>query len=79
MVARDVVMELFPKLFNIVDPWLIGRLEEYFELRVMFQPSLRQVRFMDDVVIGDEDDFSGTSVGPLEMLQKTQEQIGILA
>lgn len=79
MVARDVVMKLFPQLLDIVDPRLISGLKQYFELGIMFQPGLRQVRFMDDVIIGDENDFSGAAVSTLEMFQEVQEQVCILA
>ena len=79
MIACDVVMELFPEFFNVVYPRLIGWLKKHVELRMMFQPSLGEVGFMDDVIIGNEDNFSGTSVGALEMFQQTQKQIGIFA
>lgn len=68
VVASDVVMELFPEFFDIVHPRLIGRLEKYFELWIMVHPGLCQVGFVDDVIIGDEDDFSSTSIGPFEVL-----------
>ena len=63
MIACDVVVKLFPKFLDVVYPGLISRLEKYFELRVMFQPGEREVGFVDDVVVGNEDDFPGTSVG----------------
>ncbi len=54
MVACDVTMVLFPEFLDVVHPGLIARLEKDVELRVMFQPGLRQVGFVDDVVIGNE-------------------------
>ena len=67
VVSRNVVMELFPEFFDVVNPRLIRRLEQDLELRIMVQPGLCQVGFVDDVVIGNEDNLSGTAVSAFEV------------
>ena len=68
MVASDVVMELLPKFLDSIDPRLLRRLEKDMELRIVFQPGVRQVGFMDNGVIGNKDNFSGTAVSAFEVL-----------
>ncbi len=44
----------------------------------MSQPSAREAAFMDDIIIDDKDDASGTAVARAQQLKQGEEEIGIL-
>ena len=62
MIARDGVMHLFPQPFNLVDPRMVGGLEDDLELRIIRQPSIHNFALVDDVVVSDEGNALGAAV-----------------
>jgi hypothetical protein len=64
MVTCHIIVQLLPELFDVIDPRLIGVLEQQLKLGVVTQPSGRQSAFMDAVVINDEDNLARGAVSP---------------
>ncbi len=79
MVAGDGVMQCLPQALDDIDPRAIGRLEHKLEFRIPSEPALRDLAFVNGVVIDDEHDTSGTPVNAFDLVEQMDEQQGVLS
>lgn len=68
MVAGDGVMELFPRLLDVIDPRTVGGLEHQLEPGMACQPALSHTALVNHEVVHDENDSPRPPVGAVEFV-----------
>ena len=74
MVTSHGVVQRLPQPFDVVDPGMVGGLEQQLELRVVRQPVPCDMTLVDNVVIDNEHDTPSPAVGALELVEQVDEQ-----
>lgn len=79
MVAGYGVVECLPQPLDVIDPRVVGGLEEQREFRIARQPASCDVALVNNVVIEDEHDAPRPAIGALELVEQVDEQQGVFS